>query len=138
MSGNPNETEYQPKLYRRAMPRWWWVQNRSYLSFMVRELTSVFVGFFAVLSIWQIRALGQGPDAYATFMDRLRSPLLVVVHGVALVFVLYHAITWFNLVPTGVVVRVGERRVPDAVIAGLNYLACVGLSAGVAWVLLRG
>ena len=138
MSGNPNETEYQPKLYRRAMSRWWWVQNRSYLSFMVRELTSVFVGFFAVLSIWQIRALGQGPDAYAMFMDRLRSPLLVVVHGVALVFVLYHAITWFNLTPTTMVVRFGERRVPDAVIAGLNYLACVGLSAGVAWVLLRG
>ena len=138
MSGNPNETEYQPKPYRRAMPMWWWVQNRSYFSFMVRELTSVFVGFFAVLSIWLVRALGQGPDAYATFMDRLGSPLLIVVNGVALVFVLYHAITWFTITPGTMVLRFGERRVPDAVITGLLYLACVGLSAGVAWVLLRG
>ena len=138
MSGNPNYTEYQPKPYRRPMPMWWWVENRAYLSFVVRELTSVFVGFFAVLSIWQIRALGQGPEAYAMFTDRLRSPLLMVVDGVALLFVLYHAITWFNLAPTAMVVRFGEKRVPDAVIAGLNYLACVVLSAAITWVLLRG
>ena len=117
---------------------WWWVEHRAYLSFVVRELTSVFVGFFAVLSIWQIRALGQGPEAYAMFTDRLRSPLLMVVDGVALLFVLYHAITWFNLAPTAMVVRFGEKQVPDAVIAGLNYLACVVLSAAVTWVLLRG
>ena len=138
MSANPDYTEYQPKPYRRPMPMLWWVQNRVYLSFVVRELTSVFVAFFALLSIWQIHALGQGPEAYSMFMGHLRSPLLVVVNGVALLFVLYHAITWFNLAPTAMVVRFGEKRVPDAVIAGLNYLACVLLSAAITWLLLRG
>ena len=132
------ETSNRPKMYRRPMPLLWWLQNGAYFRFIVRELTSVWVGFFAVLTIWQARALGEGPDAYARFMDRLATPGFVVLNGAALAFVLYHAITWFNLAPTAIVVRLGEKRVPDWIIAGLNYVACVALSAAVAWILLRG
>lgn len=119
------------------MSLWWWLHNRSYFKFIIRELTCVFVGLFAVLSIWQVRALGQGPEAYGAFIDRLRTPGFALLNGVALVFVLYHAITWFNLVPTTAVIRLGEERVPDWIISGVNYLAWVVLSAVVAWVLLR-
>jgi fumarate reductase subunit C len=128
----------RPKMYRRPMPLLWWLQNRAYFRFVVRELTSIFVGFFAVLTIWQARALAEGPDAYASFMDRLSTPGFAILNGVSLAFVLYHAITWFNLAPTAIVVRVGETRVPDWIIAGANYAACVALSAAVAWILLRG
>ena len=124
-------------MYRRPMPLDWWLQNGAYFRFVVRELTSVFVGFFAVLSIWQVRALGQGAEAYARFVERLGAPALVALNSVALVAVLYHAITFFNITPTIAVIRIGQKRVPGWAIAGVHYVGCVVLSGVVAWILLR-
>ena len=138
MSREPDNTEYRPKPYHRPMPILWWLQNPAYITFVVRELTSLFVAFFALVYLWQIRALSQGADAYTQFTERLASPVFVALNAVALIFVLFHAVTWFNLAPTAVIVRLGEKRVPDWVIAGMNYLACVLLSGVVAWILLRG
>jgi fumarate reductase subunit C len=131
-------TPYHPRWYRRNMSVWWWLKNRAYLKFVVRELTSVFVAFFALLYLWQLRALAQGPDAYAQFMARLKTPLFLTVNVVALVFVLYHTITWFNLTPTAMVVRVRGKRVPDKIVAGSNYVVWVLVSAVVAWIFTRG
>ena len=119
------------------MSPWWWLQNRAYFKFVIRELTSIFVAAFAVLTLWQIRVLGQGPDAYVAFANRLGTPGFAVLNSVALVFVLYHSMTLFNLAPTAVVVRVGDKRVPNWLIAGMHYVAFMVLSAVVAWVLLK-
>jgi succinate dehydrogenase subunit C len=138
MSAGPHYTLYHPRWYRRRVSVWWWLQNRSYTGFVLRELTSVFVAFFALVSLWQLRALIQGPDAYAHFLARLKTPLFLALDGVAFVFVVFHAVTWFNLAPTAMVVRLRGQRVPDWIIAGLNYVAWLVVSAAVAWILLRG
>ena len=131
-------TPYHPRWYRRRVSVWWWLQKRSYAVFVIRELTSVFVAFFAILSLWQLRALARGPEQYAGFVARLKTPLFLALDSVALLFVLFHAVTWFNLAPSAIVVRVGGTRVPDWIIAGANYVAWVALSGAVAWLLLRG
>jgi fumarate reductase subunit C len=117
---------------------WWWLHTWSYARFVLRELTSVFVAFFALVSLWQLRALAQGPEAYAQFLARLKTPLFLALDTVAFLFVLFHAVTWFNLTPKAMVLRLRGTRVPDPVIVGLNYAAWLVLSAGVAIVLLRG
>ena len=122
--------------YIRPMSLWWWLENRAYLKFIIRELTSVFVGIFAVMSLWQLRALSEGPEAYAVFVDRLATPGFALLNGVVLLFVLYHAITWLNLVPTIVVIRIGGWRAPDRIIAGAHYVLWAALSATVAGILL--
>jgi fumarate reductase subunit C len=138
MSAGPHYTLYHPRWYRRRVSVWWWLQNRSYTGFVLRELTSVFVAFFAVVSLWQLRALAQGPEAYGQFVARLRTPLFLALDTVAFLFVLFHAITWFNLAPKAMVVRLRGKRVPDWVIIGLNYSAWLVLSGLVAFALLRG
>jgi len=138
MSAGPHYTLYHPRWYRRRVSVWWWLQNRSYAGFVLRELTSIFVAFFALVSLWQLRALIQGPEAYAHFLARLKTPLFLALDGVAFVFVVFHAVTWFNLAPTAMVVRLRGQRVPDWIIAALNYVAWLVLSAAVAWILLRG
>jgi fumarate reductase subunit C len=138
MSAEPHYTLYHPRWYRRRVSVWWWLQNRSYAGFVLRELTSVFVAFFAVVLLWQLRALAQGPEAYGQLLARLKTPLFLTLDAVALLFVLFHAVTWFNLAPKAVVLRVRGKRVPDWVIAGSNYAAWVVLSGIVAVVLLRG
>lgn len=138
MSTGVRYTRYHPKWYRRRMSVWWWMWKWSYTKFVLRELTSVFVGLFAVVTLWQLRALSAGPEAYAQFLARLESPFFLALHGFAMLFILFHSITWFNLAPKAMVVRLGGKRVPDFVIAGWNYAAWLVASAAVAWILLRG
>ena len=131
-------TAYHPRWYRRRMSVWWWLKSRAYAKFVLREMTSVFVAFFAILYLWQLRALAQGPDAYARFIARLQSPLFLTADVVALVFVLFHTITWFNAAPAAVVARARGKRVPAEIIIGSQYVAWVLASAVVAWILTRG
>ena len=138
MSDRAHYTQYHPEWYRRRMPLLWWLTDRDYVKFVLRELTSVFVAFFALLYLWQLRALAQGPDAYARFVARLQSPLFLTIDIVALVFVLFHTITWFNAAPAAVVARVGGKRVPAEIIIASQYVAWVLVSAVVAWILTRG
>ena len=134
----PRYTLYHPRLYRRRVSVWWWLESRAYTGFVLRELTSVFVALFALVTLSEIRSLARGPEAYARFLARLESPLFLVFHAVALLFVLFHSITWFNLAPKAMVVRLGGKRMPDAFVAGSNYAAWLLLSAAVAFFLLRG
>jgi fumarate reductase subunit C len=138
MSTEPPYTLYHPRWYRRRVSVWWWLQNRSYSGFVLRELTSVFVAFFAVVYLWQLHALAQGPEAYERFLARLRTPLFLALDTVVFLFVLFHTITWFNLTPKAMVLRVRGKRVPDWAIVGSNYVAWLVLSGTVAFVLLRG
>jgi fumarate reductase subunit C len=138
MNAGSQYTPYHPRWYRRPVSVWWWLQKRTYAVFVLRELTSIAVAFFALVLLWQLRALAQGPGAYAGFLARLRTPPLLALHAVALLLVLFHAVTWFHLAPRAMVVRLQGRRVPDWVIAGLNYGAWLLLSAGVAWMLVQG
>jgi fumarate reductase subunit C len=131
-------TPYHPKWHRPRVSVWWWLESGSYTSFVLRELTSVFVAIFAMVMLWELRALAQGPAAYAAFLARLRTPLFLVLNTLAFLFVLFHSITWFNLAPKAMAVRLRGKRVPDVVVAGLNYGAWLLLSALVAFILLRG
>ena len=129
-------TRFHPKWYRRRVSVWWWLSSWRYTKFALRELSSVFVAFFAGVTLWQLLALGQGPQAYGQFVGRLQSPWFVVLHAISFLFVLFHGVTWFNLAPKAMVVRLGGKRVPDAVIVGLNYFAWLALSGAVVWFVL--
>ena len=47
----------------------------------------------------------------------------------AFAFVCLHAVTWFNLAPQAMVVRVGATRVPGWMIAASNYAALAAITA---------
>ena len=126
------------KLYRRPMPFWWWLERRAYFSFVVRELTCLFVGAFAILTLLQIRAVGEGPEAYAAFAAMLGSPAFIAFSVLAFLAALYHTVTWFPAVQTTIVLRVGERRVPGYVITGAHLAGWLVVSAVVAYIVLRG
>jgi fumarate reductase subunit C len=131
VSAELRHTPYHPRWYRRRVSVWWWLENPTYALFVVRELTSVAVAYFALLTLWQVRALAAGPAAHAAFLERMRSPGWLALNALALVSVVIHSVTWFNLAPKAMVLRLGGRRVPDALVAGANYAAWLVLSAGV-------
>ncbi len=134
----PQYTEYHPRWYRKRVSTYWWLGRWPYLRFILRELTSLAVAYAVVLTLAQICALAAGPESYAELQQFLRNPLMVVVNLVALVFALFHTITWFNLAPSALAVRVGGKRLPDAAVAAPNYIAWLAVTAAVAWFVLRG
>jgi len=127
-------TEYHPRWYRKRVSTYWWLHSWAYFRFILRELSSVSVAYFVVLTLFQIRALTRGPQAYAEF----ESPLIIVLSVISFLFVVFHAITWFNLTPSAVAIRIGGKRLPDILIAAPNYAAWVVISATVAWFVLGG
>jgi fumarate reductase subunit C len=120
------------------MSTYWWLERWPYTKFILRELSSVFVAWSVIVILVQIRAVGSGPADYAEFQEWLRNPFVVALNAISFAFVVFHAITWFNLAPTAMAIRAGGRRVPDALIAGPNYVAWLVISAAVAWLFLRG
>ncbi len=71
-------------------------------------------------------------------IELIRSPLSIVLHCITLAFVLYHTITWFNLTPKILVLRIGEERIPQLLVAGTFYAGWIAVSALIAWLLLGG
>ena len=125
------------KFYRRPMSFWWWLERRAYFNFILRELTCVFVGAFAVLTLLQIRSLGRGAEAYAVFIDQLSAPAFLIFSVVTFLSVCYHTVTFLQAVPTIVVVRLREGRVPDRIVASVHYALWLVVSLAIAFIFLR-
>lgn len=130
-------TLYHPRWYRPRVSTYWWLGRWPYLKFILRELSSIFVAWTVALMLFAIAAVARGPGAWADFLETLRNPVLVVINLIALGFVLFHTVTWFNLAPHAIAVRLGGRRVPNLLISGPHYVLWLVVSAGVLWFLLR-
>jgi fumarate reductase subunit C len=151
-----------PTTYRKPVSRLWWTKKRSYFLFAMRELSSIFVAWFAVFLMVMVFAIGRGETSYQRFLDLAASPIVIVVNIVALAFAVLHTVTWFVLTPQAMVVRLGGRlvpavkmvnvagrtvpaatavrvggRVPAGMVIASQYLALIVVSAFIAWLVLR-
>ncbi|MGH3859759.1 hypothetical protein [Actinokineospora sp.] len=126
-----------PRPYRPPVSLFWWLHKRSYLLFALRELSAVFIAWSVVYLLMLVSAVSSGHAAYQEFLDRSAGPWLLVLNIVAVAFVILHAVTWFNLAPKAMVIRIGRWRVPVAVILAAHYGAWLGVSAVIAWLVLR-
>jgi fumarate reductase subunit C len=138
MSGGPVYTDYHPRWLRTRVSTYWWLGRGSYLAFILRELSSIFVAWFVVYLLLLVRAVSRGDASYQQFLVWSGRPAILLLNVVALFFLVYHSITWFNLAPQAMVVHVGPRRVPGILIALSNYLAWMVVSAVLAWLILGG
>ncbi len=130
---NPKYELYHPKWYREGYPIFWWLEKLAYSKFITRELTSLAVGYAAVLLMLQVWVLSKGQATYERFLGFLESTPVLIFHGVVLVFLLFHSVTWFNLAPKALVLRLGRRRIPDAIVLAGHYAAWLVATALVIW-----
>ncbi|MCH8272400.1 MAG: fumarate reductase subunit C [Candidatus Marinimicrobia bacterium] len=128
-----NYIKYHPRWHRTPIPVFWWLRKWVYIKFISRELTSIAVASFAMVLLFQVRALIQGPQAYSEFTKLLSTPVSVILHSIALILLLFHSVTWFSLAPKALVVRIGKWRIPDRVIIGLNMFAWILISIVIGW-----
>ncbi len=98
------------------------------VAYMVRELTSLFVGLYcALLAIGLVR-LAQGEAAWDGFVAAFSSPAGIVFQWLCLAFATYHSVTWFALTPKAMPLTVRGEPVPGTVIVGAHYVAWAAVS----------
>lgn len=114
-------TESKVSEYRRPMKATWFLHNRYLVLFMIREITSLFVAAYCVFLLAMLFRASQGPDAFHHFFETLKRPGAIAFHLIALAFVLFHSITWFNLTPKVVILWQGEEKVAPHIIKGMHY-----------------
>jgi fumarate reductase subunit C len=108
----------------------WWRRNPFYLWYMLREASCVFITAYALILLAGLARLKQGEAAFEGWLEILSRPWSIGFHAVALVLVLYHAWTWFKVMPkTLPFVQLGGRRVPDVLIVASGIAASAVLSA---------
>jgi fumarate reductase subunit C len=107
--------------------RGWWRRNPFYRAYIVREASCVAVIAYALMLLAGLACLARGREAFDAWRGLLASPWSIGLHLLALVLFLYHAWTWFAVMPkTLPFVRLAGRRVPDrAIVAGAAAAAVV-------------
>jgi fumarate reductase subunit C len=120
------------------MPIFWWLGKAAYVRFIVRELTSLAVAYASLFLLTLVLALGRGSAAYDALIAWCSRPWVIAFHGLVLLALLFHTVTWLGLAPKALVVRLGGRRVPDGGVVAAHYLAWAVASALVVYLLWGG
>ncbi len=132
---NPDYRTYHPRWYRPSVSTYWWLRRGTYVAFILREVSANFVAWFIVYLLMLLHAVSQGAESYQQFLDWSGSVGILILNIVTLIFVLIHSVTWFNLAPQAMAVRLRGKRVPDVLISGSNYGAWALVSAFLVWIL---
>ena len=126
--------------YVRSMEGWW---NRVpfFQRYMAREVTAFFVAAYGLVMLCGLVRLSQGPEAFAGWIEHLRSGWSIALHLVLLLVFMYHTYSWFEIMPkTMPPVVVGGRKLAPGTITGLGLAAATAASVlvlAIAWGLAR-
>lgn len=131
-----HEAAAPPAAYPPHLPATWWLRNRRYLLYMVRELTAVFAALWVLLFIMQLPDMAGGPERHAVWLGTIHSPGWVLFSLVSLAFVVYHAWTAFTATGTLVYLRPGKGpAIPGQSLNALMFIGWAGATVVTAFVL---
>ena len=114
----------------------WWLGKKSYFMFILREMSCVFVAWFVVYLLLLVRAVSQGDAAYQELLAWSATTPILLLNIVSLVFLIFHAVTFFDAAPRAMVVKIGANPVPGGLVLAGHYAGWVAASAVVCWLLL--
>ena len=127
------QSEYQQRVLPPRVSTFWWLEKGSYLVFILRELSCVFVGWFVVYLLMLVRAVIQGDASYQAFMAWSATTPILLLNIVSFLFLVFHAVTFFDAAPQAMVVKLGSNKVPGSLILAGHYAGWAAASALVIW-----
>jgi len=127
-----------PTLPRKRLGPGWWLANRHYTVYMLRELTSFFVTVFSLIYIYQISLLATNRASYNQYLNVVRNPAMILFSVVALGFTLFHSLTWFNLMGKIQLIKVGRKPLSPKIVTGIFTVLLVVILVGVIQLFLVG
>jgi len=115
----------------------WWKRDPYFIRYMAREATAIFVAGYAIVLLFGLYRLSQGPAAYDGWLQALKSPLSLAFHLAALATFVYHTWSWFNIMPkTMPILFAGGKRVTPAAITSAGLAAAIVMCLvifGIVW-----
>lgn len=115
--------------YIRPVKHNWWLKNSFYLKYMIREGSAIVTAIYSLVLLCGLFRLAQGEAPFASWLQAMQSPVAILFHLVALFWVLYHSVTWFDLAPKAADIWFKGKKLPDSIIVKSMYalLAIVSL-----------
>lgn len=117
------------KPYVRELPRsTWFLTNARYKTYMLHEVSSIFVAIYTVILIVGLFRLGESRVAWEGWLAGVTSPLGILFNLVALAFFLIHTTSWFKAVPQATRIMRGEEVLPGGILIGAHYAIFAAVS----------
>lgn len=107
--------------YVRRVKPGWWLGRRRYVLYMIRELTSLFIGLYCALMVIGVFRLSRGQAAWDGFVATLSSPWGIALQLICLAFATYHSTTWFAVTPKAMPLTLKGEPVAARTIVIFHY-----------------
>nr|WP_298374977.1 fumarate reductase subunit C [uncultured Halomonas sp.] len=124
---------YFPELKRN-----WWLKNRYFMAYMVREATVLPLVFFIACLLAGLYSLLLGPGSWQGWLHFMQNPITIAINLLALGASLFHAATFFTLFPRVMPLSVGGKAIPAKWIILGQWFGVLLVMVLFAWVFGRG
>ena len=121
-----------PRVFKPQMARGWWLRQRHYFLYIVREFTAVPLALWLLWLLYEIQRASTGPKGYYP----PSSPAFVVFSVIVLGFALYHSYTFLSLAGVIINIKLFDKPIPSRVIVLSQFAAWFVASAVIAAVLI--
>jgi len=111
----------------------WWFRQARYTRYMLREVSSLFIGAYTLVLIVGLYRLSQSQVAYESFLANAMGTFGMLFAIVALCFAIYHTYTWFVVTPKAMPIAIAGKRLPGAAIIAGHWAGFFIASALVWW-----
>ena len=99
----------------------WYLKKPKYIPYMLRELSSLFVGVFCCFLVWGLYQLSQGEVVFNQWLNVLWNKLFWL-NIVIFLFVFYHSYSWFMVTPKAMPIKFKGKRIPGWVIIAAHMI----------------
>ena len=97
----------------------WWKANPWYREYMLHEATALFVAAYGLFLLYGLVCLARGEVAWTGWLALARSPGALIASALVFGAFVYHAWTWFQIMPRTLppVVVMHKRQSPGTIVA---------------------
>lgn len=87
------------KPYHQEQAKNWYMSNRFYKLYMLRELTALPTFFVALNLFWGLSTLASSESLFIQWLNFQKHPLILLFNLIALLAALFNSKTWFETMP---------------------------------------
>ncbi|EKO3413365.1 fumarate reductase subunit FrdC [Vibrio fluvialis] len=116
------------KPYVREVKRTWWKDHPFYRFYMVREATVLPLILFTLFLTVGLGTLVKGPEAWDSWLAFMANPIVIAINIVALAGSLFHAQTFFSMMPQVVPIRLNGKLLDKKIIVLTQWAAVAFIS----------
>lgn len=99
----------------------WFLSSARYKHYMLHEVSSIFVALYMTELVIGLFCLAAGPESWAGWLAFVRSPLVILLTLIAMVFFVLHTISWFKAVPQATRIMKGDEVLPGKYLIAAHY-----------------